>query len=832
MFAEPDVASRSLPLEPACTQGSASNATSTPSRRERVSAMLASWEATTKGWVEEEPPEDTVHPEELRARLQSQVFLLKESASSAENGMADILRQNNEMRSQAQASEREHEAAANVLVAALNSLKEELEAEKARHARAFHIEVEEKNALQALLTFQCNQKESASRTEGEMSVMQRQYTELQRHAQTAEKEHQDAVAELVAALEALKKSSVKAEHELETSRGQVSELQRQVSSGAEALEAEKSKHAKALHTEVEEKNALQALLTFQCNQPRDGSQDEAVAELTAELERHKELSAKQVFELTQELKAAHFENSALKCRLGDHDLSYSMKLNALELEKESLLAKLMRGGWSEDQPEDDSKKEVEAKVHTLTEQLEEKSQQLVSCEQVLEATKLEAAAREETLKAIHLEAKTEELQQERRYYQCVRDRAEGSVDYWDYPEGSVQELKGPIKGQTIIADGIMQGIGRVFVQCVSGCGWLPLTSTEGEDGEPPTEYFKHLGRASEVLHKFGKVRVFRPAGAQGSGFHSNRPIEAREPRKPRLGKTSHAATSPAGTSTPEAGVSGEGLRAEASEHEATPAEAEAITVSGHPGSPPIDSTAAPDSTSVPSTPAETGSATPAEIEAATSAEAGADVSTEVAPGSCTVSPDPPSVVSTPKKIVSEEMLERRRLEKVALESMVEEPSDEELDEEEEAAPAEASWWESAMNMTREMEIPDIEFPDISPQEVLEFFMQIAVTKIMMLGLTGFVKVELSVGQVSSWAQANISEESLKSAKKLQLLSSIKPPSPLPKESGQIFADALDKALATNADNLGTVVMSKGGTFKVEIPYILSLSVEFEVAEVD
>jgi len=176
---------------------------------------------------------------------------------------------------------------------------------------------------------------------------------------------------------------------------------------------------------------------------------------------------------------------------------------------------------------------------------------------------------------------------------------------------------------------------------------------------------------------------------------------------------------------------------------------------------------------------------------------------------------------TSRKVISEEMAERRRLEKVALETMV--PVDLSIA----AAPAEEeepSWWSG-------FSAPEI--PDVNPQEILEFFMEVAIIKIMKMTCTGFVKVDLSIGQISSWCQADITENHLED-KKLVNKNIVKMdvPSPLPSSSATIFAAGFDTIIQTTALNVGEFVMSKGGAFTLEIPMLLTLCVEFEVAEVE
>jgi len=112
-------------------------------------------------------------------------------------------------------------------------------------------------------------------------------------------------------------------------------------------------------------------------------------------------------------------------------------------------------------------------------------------------------------------------------------------------------------------------------------------------------------------------------------------------------------------------------------------------------------------------------------------------------------------------------------------------------------------------------------------------MEVAIVKIVQLQCTGFVKVELAIGQISSWCQANVCENSLedkvlakRNIRKMEV------PSPLPGSSGTLFADGFDTVMSTTALNVGEFSMSKGGAFKIEIPMILTLSVEFEVAEPD
>ena len=46
---------------------------------------------------------------------------------------------------------------------------------------------------------------------------------------------------------------------------------------------------------------------------------------------------------------------------------------------------------------------------------------------------------------------------------------------------------------------------------------------------------------------------------------------------------------------------------------------------------------------------------------------------------------------------------------------------------------EPGWWSG-------FSAPNIQVPDISPQEVLEYFMEVAILKILKLSCTGFVKV--------------------------------------------------------------------------------------------
>ena len=50
-----------------------------------------------------------------------------------------------------------------------------------------------------------------------------------------------------------------------------------------------------------------------------------------------------------------------------------------------------------------------------------------------------------------------------------------------------------------------------FIKCSSGCGWLSLTSeardatqSDALQGQP---YYSHLGKETDVLSKFGKIRV-------------------------------------------------------------------------------------------------------------------------------------------------------------------------------------------------------------------------------------------------------------------------------------------------------------------------------------
>jgi hypothetical protein len=70
-----------------------------------------------------------------------------------------------------------------------------------------------------------------------------------------------------------------------------------------------------------------------------------------------------------------------------------------------------------------------------------------------------------------------------------------------------ERLTGPLTGEVIIADAIVQGPHCIYLRCVSGNGWLPMSDPTGN-----TMCFKHLGPLNKIqFNRYDLCKTATPA---------------------------------------------------------------------------------------------------------------------------------------------------------------------------------------------------------------------------------------------------------------------------------------------------------------------------------
>eukprot|EP00658_Telonema_sp_P-2_P006714 TRINITY_DN12536_c0_g1_i2.p1 TRINITY_DN12536_c0_g1~~TRINITY_DN12536_c0_g1_i2.p1 ORF type:complete len:252 (-),score=52.44 TRINITY_DN12536_c0_g1_i2:389-1144(-) len=190
---------------------------------------------------------------------------------------------------------------------------------------------------------------------------------------------------------------------------------------------------------------------------------------------------------TRLLEAAHQENARLRGELEvmSQQLSESMSsrsklIDDLYTENDALkvqIDRLTKGC------EDSEHHREEAR--NLRKKLAATQLNLSETRQELEAASVVASSQDDELGP--------ECEFGRRVFQCLIDNK--GVGYRFSPNFSDKNPDGcgPITPQVIVADKMAHGPHAIFVRCVSGRGWLPLTNQSGQ-----TRCFEHLGREEDV----------------------------------------------------------------------------------------------------------------------------------------------------------------------------------------------------------------------------------------------------------------------------------------------------------------------------------------------